>query len=98
MASPVMVPQRRRSFAGPIILIIIGVLFLLRNFGVILPWSFLANWWPLLLVLLGVIRLVEYYLAKKEGAYPPAVGGGTVVLMIFIIMIGLGISAAYKAK
>ena len=98
MASPVVVPQRRRSFAGPIILIIIGVLFLLRNFGIILPWSFLANWWPLLLVLLGVIRLVEYYMARQNNEYPPAVGGGTVVLMIFIIMIGLGITGAYKAK
>ena len=98
MSSPVMVPQRRRSFAGPIILIIIGVLFLLRNFGIMLPWSFLANWWPLLLVLLGVIRLIEYYAARREGAYPPAVGGGTVVLMVFIIILGLSITGLYKVR
>jgi DUF4097 and DUF4098 domain-containing protein YvlB len=98
MASPIVVPSRRRSFAGPIILIIIGVLFLLRNFGVMLPWSFLANWWPLLLILLGLIRLVEYYMARREGEYPPAVGGGTVALMIFIIIIGLSITGIYKVR
>lgn len=98
MASPVVVQPRRRSFAGPIILIIIGVLFLLRNFGIMLPWSFLANWWPLLLVLLGVIRLIEYYAARREGEYPPAVGGGTVVLMVFIIIIGLSITGVYKVR
>lgn len=98
MASPVMVPQRRRSFAGPIILIIIGILFLLHNFGYHLPWSFLANWWPLFLILIGVIRLIEYYMAKREGTYPPSVGGGTIVLMIFLIIIGLSITGVYKVR
>lgn len=98
MASPVMVPQRRRSFAGPIILILIGVLFLLKNFGVNLPWHLLATWWPLLLVLLGVIRLVEYFTAKKEGTYPPAVGGGTVFLIVLIILIGISITGFYKVR
>jgi energy-coupling factor transporter transmembrane protein EcfT len=98
MASPVMVPQRRRSFAGPIVLILIGVLFLLHNFGYHLPWHFLANWWPLFLILIGVIRLVEYYMAKQEGTAPPSIGGGTVLLMIFVIIIGLTITGVYKVR
>jgi len=99
MSSPVMVPRgRRHSFAGPIILIIIGVLFLLANFGIITNWWFLAKWWPLLLVFLGLIRLGEYYAARREGTYPPGVGGGTVVLMIFIIIAGLSISGIYKVR
>src|SRR5512143_866161 len=91
MASPAMYPpRRRRSLAGPIILILIGVLFLLRNLG----WGFslfhlLAHWWPLLLILLGAIKLYEYYAAKRDGEYAPGVSGGTVVLIIFIILFGL---------
>ncbi len=98
MASPVMIPQRRRSFAGPIILIIIGVLFLLRNFGYITPWHVIATWWPLLLILLGVIRLAEYYMAKREGAAPPAIGGGTVFLIVMVVLIGLSVTGIYKVR
>ena len=40
MASPgamYVPPPRRRSVVGPLILIVIGVLFLLRNFGYAIP-------------------------------------------------------------
>ncbi len=100
MASPAMYPpRRRRSLAGPIILILIGVLFLLRNLG----WGFslfhlLAHWWPLLLILLGAIKLYEYYAAKRDGEYAPGVSGGTVVLIIFIILFGLSMSGIERAK
>jgi lia operon protein LiaF len=47
----------RPSVPG-IILIVIGVLFLLRNFGFELHLSELfARWWPLLLIVLGVSML-----------------------------------------
>ncbi len=98
MASPAMYPPKRRSFAGPIILIIIGVIFLLRNFGVIFPLEAFAKWWPLLLIVLGLVRLVEYYMAKREGDDVPILGGGTVVLLVFVIIIGLSVTGFYKAK
>ena len=48
--------QRRRfSIIGPLLLVIIGALFLLNNFGV-LPWSLWDLWrfWPLILVFIGL--------------------------------------------
>jgi len=45
---PPPVYRYRRSLAGPLILIVIGGVFLLRNFGVHLPvWHFFGRFWPL---------------------------------------------------
>ncbi len=91
MASPAMYPpRRRRSLAGPVVLIIIGLVFLLKNLGWSFPWwSLLADWWPVLLIIIGAIKLWEYYEAKRNGEYASGVTGGLVVLMIFIIVFGL---------
>jgi hypothetical protein len=47
--------MRRRSIVWPLVLITLGVLFLLANFGIIPDvGDFIARWWPLILVLLGL--------------------------------------------
>ncbi|MGA9566363.1 MAG: DUF5668 domain-containing protein, partial [Candidatus Korobacteraceae bacterium] len=51
----------RRSLAGPLILIVIGLVFLLRNIGVHIPvWHFFGRFWPVLIILWGVIALIEH--------------------------------------
>jgi Domain of unknown function (DUF5668) len=71
MSSPVVAPpRRRRSMGGPVVLIILGLIFLLGNLRLI-SWKHIGLWfahyWPLLLILWGVLKLVEYYQAKREG-------------------------------
>ncbi len=52
--------MRNRSFAAPVILIALGAIFLINN---VMPelsvWHLLADWWPMLLIAFGLIRLVE---------------------------------------
>jgi hypothetical protein len=49
-----------RSRTGAIILIIIGTLFLLSNLGVVPQLGpLLRQWWPLILIAIGVIMLVQ---------------------------------------
>ena len=61
-------PRYQRSLAGPMVLIVIGWLFLLHNFGIRVPiWHFFGHWWPLLLILWGVIELVEHATAQPAG-------------------------------
>ena len=96
MSSPVVAPpRRRRSMGGPVILIILGLIFLLGNLRLI-SWKHIGLWfahyWPLLLILWGVLKLVEYYRAKREGAVAPGLGAGGVVLLIFLIIGGLAAS------
>jgi len=42
-----------------IILIVIGLAFLAHNLGV-LPWGWLRDWWPLILIVVGVWSLLSH--------------------------------------
>ena len=109
MASPPQMPydpryyrhRRPRSMAGPIILVAVGVMFLLMNMHVVswprLGWFF-ATWWPLLLILFGVIRIAEYAIARSQGGPAPRLGGGAVFLLILFIVIGLSASSARRVN
>ena len=60
--------MRNRSFAGPIILIGLGALFLINNMVPdISIWGTLGEWWPLLLIGFGLIRVVEVLIAFNTG-------------------------------
>jgi hypothetical protein len=51
-----------RSLLGPLVLISIGMVFLLHNFGVV-PLAdvrqLLERWWPLILIVIGFWLLIE---------------------------------------
>jgi Putative adhesin/Domain of unknown function (DUF5668) len=94
MVSPVQVPppRSRRSFSGPIILIAIGTVFLLGTMGV-LDWHNLGHWfahyWPVLLIISGVIKLVEYQQAQRQGVRASGLSAGGIFLIILIVVCGL---------
>jgi DUF4097 and DUF4098 domain-containing protein YvlB len=94
---PVPPPYRyRRSFAGPVILIVIGLLFLLRNLGFRFPiWHWFGHWWPLLLILWGVIVLVENTTSNRMGYRTRSLGAGGILLMVLLVT--LGVSAHYTS-
>jgi DUF4097 and DUF4098 domain-containing protein YvlB len=85
-------PRRRRSFAGPVVLIVLGIIFLMGNLHM-LSWmrvgSLFAHYWPLLLIVWGVIKLIEYQAAQRDGTTPPGIGVGGVVLVVAIVFWGL---------
>jgi len=85
-------PRPPRSIAGPVVLIVIGLVFLLLTMGVIdhqrLGVLF-AHYWPLLLILWGVIKLVEHEQAKRAGLQSRGIGVGGAFLLFFLIMGGL---------
>ncbi|MGB9071957.1 MAG: DUF4097 family beta strand repeat-containing protein [Terriglobales bacterium] len=94
MASPGITPTPRphRSIAGPIVLILLGLLFLLGTMGVLDRYSLgmlFARYWPALLILWGVIKLIEHEQAKRAGLPGRGIGVGGVFLMLFLIMAGL---------
>ena len=87
---PPPVYRYRRSLAGPLILIFIGVLFLLRNVGVHIPvWHFFGRFWPLLIIIWGVVALVEHFVALRNGYQTRGLGGLGVLLLLFIVIAGL---------
>jgi DUF4097 and DUF4098 domain-containing protein YvlB len=85
-------PRHPRSITGPVVLIAIGVLFLLEKMGV-LHWRnfglWFAHYWPLLLILFGVIKLIEHVSAQHSGTPSPGLGVGGAIIIVAIIFWGL---------
>ena len=85
-------PGRHRSFAGPLVLIVLGVLFLLGNLRMI-SWArigiWFAHYWPLLLILWGVVKMIEHQQARREGARAPGIGAGGIFLVVMLVFSGL---------
>jgi len=96
---PIQPPRQRRSVAGPVVLIVLGVVLLLTTMRVLHPQPLLhwfGTYWPALIILWGVIKLVEYQQAQREGTRPAGIGGGGVVLLIFLIIFGLSATQASR--
>jgi DUF4097 and DUF4098 domain-containing protein YvlB len=88
----------RGSILGPLLLIAAGVVFLLIQTGRIDHsrfWGWYGRWWPLLLVVAGVVVLAEWALDQfvlRDPQRPPyrrSLGGGVVVLVIAFVVAGI---------
>src|SRR5712691_3940640 len=101
MSSPVpsVVPHKRRSFTGPFVIIIVGIVFLLVIMGF---WNKLnllilfARYWTALIILWGLIKLLEYSQAQREGTRASGIGVGGVFLLVFLVIAGFSASQAVR--
>ena len=85
----------RKSLAGPIFLIVLGVVFLYRNFhpNFSLP-ALLADTWPWILIAWGGLRLAELGAAAWMRRPAPAAFGATTFLVAALIcLLGSAIHA-----
>jgi len=88
-------PRSAGSIFWGLILIIAGSIFLLRNLGYEVPvWTGIARYWPVLLIVWGLIKLIDYARWKRAGETGPLFGAGEVVLLIVVIMAGSALTAA----
>ena len=106
--------RTRRSFFGPILLIIIGLLFLAYNLGFVPGegWDTIWKLWPLLLIVAGLDDLI-----RREGIAWPIllIGAGTFLLLNYfgpqawiswtqiiqlwpILLIAVGIDIMFKGE
>jgi len=101
MSAPTQIPPqyyrpRPRSIFGPLVLITLGIIFLLRTTGVIhgdkLHYWF-AHYWPLLLIFWGVVKLIEHIWARSKGEPTPRLGAGGIIFLVFFIMFSGIVSA-----
>jgi DUF4097 and DUF4098 domain-containing protein YvlB len=84
----------RSSIVGPIILILVGALFLANTLRPDIPMlEFLGRFWPFLLIGWGLARLVEIVIWTVRGKPLPnsGVSGGEWVLVVFLSIIGTGL-------
>jgi DUF4097 and DUF4098 domain-containing protein YvlB len=91
--------MRRASVVGPLILILIGVVFLARNMFPELPLlDFLSRYWPFLLIGWGALRLIEilFWAANSKPLPQRGMGGGEWVLVVFLVLIGSAIWEGHR--
>lgn len=91
--------MRKASVVGPLILILIGILFLARNLYPDLPlMDFLSRYWPFLLIGWGVLRLAEilFWAATSKPLPRSGVSGGEWATVVFLVMIGWTMFAAHE--
>ena len=88
-------PRSAGSIFWGLILVSVGLVFLLKNLGYEIPiWSGIARYWPILLILWGVIKLFDYARWRRAGQPGPLFGAGEVVLLIIVILSGTALTAA----
>lgn len=86
--------MRRGSFVGPLILIGLGVLFLIRNVWPEIPiLEFLARNWPYILIAWGALRLVELFTWRASNRPLPVSGvsGGEWTLVVLLCFFGMSL-------
>jgi hypothetical protein len=85
----------RRSLTGPLLLLLIGALFLWRNLHPQAPiFDIIAQYWPFLLIVWGLMRLIEILVSRNRGHI--SFTGGEVVLVILICIAGSGLWEAHQ--
>src|SRR5258708_34117539 len=95
MNPPNLTPPPRpphRSIAGPVVLILMGGLFLCGTMGILEIHSLgrlFARFWPALLLLGGALKLIEYEQANRRGRPPRGIGAGDFFLMLLRLGAGL---------
>jgi len=88
---------RRSSILGPLLMITIGIIFLLIQTGRISAryfWDWYGHWWPMLLVIAGIIVLLEWAIDQyfhSEDTIPRrrSLGGGVFVLLLAFGLVGI---------
>jgi len=81
--------KRRPSMLGGLLWVGLGILFLLRNFGIGPDfWSMAGHYWPILLILLGLGKVIDYF-RQKEGV---SLRIGEVFGLLLVLVIGSAIS------
>ncbi len=91
--------MKRVSFIGPLLLILIGGLFLAHNLRPELPiLRLVSEYWPFLLIGWGFLRLIEILYARIQSRPLPAagIGGGEWFLVSLVVLIGMGMFFGYR--
>ncbi len=83
------------------VLILIGVIFMLGNMHY-LSWAslrhYFAHYWPALLILWGVVKLLEHWQDNRAGVPARGIGAGGVVLIVFLVLFGMGFTASDRVN
>lgn len=91
--------NRVPSVAGPLVMILIGIMALLLITGRVNAdqfWDWFGHWWPLLLIATGIIALAEWAIDLRRDNPPARRFGGYIWIIILILFIGMSASGWHR--
>ena len=80
--------MKARSITGPVLLVIVGSAFLVNNIWHDIPlWKVALEYWPLLLIAIGVVGLFEalYYASRGVPNPPRPLAGGGIFWLVMLV-------------
>jgi hypothetical protein len=87
--------RNRPSLLGALLWTGLGTLFLLHNFGIVPDfWSLAGRYWPVLLILLGLGKIVDYFLHKDA----MAIRIGEIFGIFLLLLIGSAITRIHDSQ
>ncbi|MGH9558449.1 MAG: LiaI-LiaF-like domain-containing protein, partial [Bryobacteraceae bacterium] len=92
--------MRRGSIIAPLVLIALGLLFLARNLYPEIPLlEYFSRYWPLVLIVWGVLRLAEvlFWASTRRPLPRTGVSRGEWLLVILLCIAGAGVHTARAA-
>ena len=93
--------MKRGSIIGPVLLIVVGALFLAHNLAPQLPiLEMIGRWWPVILIGWGLMRVIELTTWQSQGRALPQNGlsGGEWTFIVFLWLVGSGVFAAHNYR
>jgi DUF4097 and DUF4098 domain-containing protein YvlB len=85
-------------FTG-LVLISVGVLLLLHNYGHLELGNFFTRWWPLLIIFWGAVKLYERTVGRRFGGSGGGVTGGEVFLVFAMLaLLGTVVAVDYSKE
>ena len=91
--------MHRPSIVGPIVLLSLGVIALLVTSGKLsapLFWDWFIRWWPIVLVGVGLVSLLEWFLDRDQPYRRHGSGFGVIVLVF--ILLGIAYSQHHVSE
>lgn len=58
--------KKSSAYIWGLLLITLGVLFTIHNFTDLSVWKWVWNFWPLILIVLGVQKIVDYFAYEES--------------------------------
>lgn len=92
--------QARSSglFSG-LVLLSVGILLLLHNYGHLELHVFFTRWWPLLIIFWGMVKLYERTAGRRFGSGGGGITGGEVVLVLgMLALMGIVVAVDYTKE
>ncbi|MEO8736493.1 MAG: DUF4097 family beta strand repeat-containing protein [Edaphobacter sp.] len=90
--------MRHGSIVGPILVIVLGVIFLLIQMGRLDShhvWDWYGHWWPVLLIVAGAVMFFEWIFDQyirsdpSHPVYRRRMGGGVFSLLFLLVLLGV---------